>query len=256
MHRREIKTWTASTSEHPTWRNGLDESDRTYLIVAVPKISRKGYAAIVFGRYSGSSGKLKFYPNPEAMGIDRRGLLNAGMHSMIDRADYTSLCCTLEQAKDLLKTLSPEDWVVCPLGELESALKEQRGRADSRSRAPLDGEFVPVEVKVEDPGGITVVATEEKGEPEDPGLKFVIDLLKEQSGAEDIGPDQQLYGADGSPMDSLDTVEAVITLEDRLGVEIPDGTIDGLKTAKELLGKLRENPGWSAALDAHLAKTA
>ena len=164
MIRTEIKVWVASSSTEPTWRDGLDGSDRTYLVLAVPKVSRNGYQAFVFGR-GVESGKLKFYPTPEALGIDRRSLAAMGIDNCRDRSEggmgsgYVRYYATLEQVKKLLEGLDPELWSICPVSELELVLLNDTGRYSSRLRAPEDCEHIPVDMvqdPVTDEGGIKV----------------------------------------------------------------------------------------------------
>jgi hypothetical protein len=165
MHRNEIKIWAADTAAEPTWRDGLGGSDRTYMIVAVPRTSRNGYQAIVYGRFGGTSGKVKFYPNPEALGLDRRVLMNSGFHSVLDRPGepYTRFVCTLQQLKTLLAGLDPEQWVVPPMEGLYTALTEQLGRSTSRQRAPEDHQFEGLKPEdVKDTGGLDSVELQDQ----------------------------------------------------------------------------------------------
>lgn len=160
-HRNQIQNWRAETAPLPTWRDGLGGTDRTYMIIATPHQSRKGYQAIVYGRFGGGSGKIKFYPNPESLGIDRRSLTAMGMHDCLDRPDepYTRYMATLDQVQKLLAGLEPAEWAVCPAGELREALIEQRGRADSLTRHPRDHQMTetsPEPSEVQDAGGIKV----------------------------------------------------------------------------------------------------
>jgi hypothetical protein len=140
MHRNEIQSWSAETNDLPTWRDGLRGSDRTYMIVAVPKQSRKGYQSVVFGRFNGTSGKVKFYPTPEALGIDRRNLMTMGMTEPLERSNepYVRYRATLEQMKQLLTGLEPEVWAICPVEQLHEALTKGLGRDSSLERAPRD----------------------------------------------------------------------------------------------------------------------
>lgn len=140
MHFSTFEHWEAGTSEEPTWRNGLYGSDRTYAFVAVPKVSRNGYKAIVAGRINGSSIRVKFYPNPHSLGIETRQLKELGISHSVSRQYYESFVCSLSGLKDLLDSLDKEVWEVCPTDKLY-LLEAGFGRENSRSRHPSDENF-------------------------------------------------------------------------------------------------------------------
>jgi hypothetical protein len=142
-HRDEITTWTASTSEEPTWRDGLNNKGPQYLFLAVPRISRNGYKAVTYGK-----GKIKFYPSPEGLGLDRRALQALGMRNERDRKDekwrYVRYIANPAQVQKVLDLLPVEDWVIAPEDKWPEVYLNYTGRDSSRARHPEEDE--PFEV--------------------------------------------------------------------------------------------------------------
>ena len=128
------------------------------MIIATPHQSRKGYQAIVYGRFGGGEGKIKFYPSPEALGLDRRDLTKIGLGHCLDRPNepYVRYLATADQVKTILTLmLDPEVWAVCPTDQLVPALTGQLGRDTSLERHPRDHEQALTEPVVVDQGLLT-----------------------------------------------------------------------------------------------------
>lgn len=153
-HRDNIDNWGAATAAEPTWRDGLC-STSSYMFLAVPKISRSGYKAIGYGR-----GKIKFYPSPEALGLDRRELTKMGFFSCLDRSKesvrYVRYLGDLSQINRLLKTLDRSDWDVAP-DNWVVYYRIGAGKPSSRLRhPPADvGFHLPPATPSKDQGGLS-----------------------------------------------------------------------------------------------------
>jgi acyl carrier protein len=266
MDRKQIQNWSASADENqPTWRDGLRGSDRTYMILAVPHVSRNGYRAIVYGRYNGSGGKIKFYPNPETLGIDRRMLQANGFTDVLDRPTepYTRCYATLEQVKLLLGSLDLGEWAVCPLDMIHDALVQQKGRATSRARHPVDSGFEPT-ASLPDPeaGGslaqlastVQSVADKKAEEPvvdaaeasQAKVVEYVAHIISpyliEDDGLADLSKITAEATLESLGLVSLDVVELITQAEDDLGIEIPEKDVEGFKTVGEFTTYLGKNP--------------
>ncbi len=69
----------------------------------------------------------------------------------------------------------------------------------------------------------------------------VVDVIVEQLGVdrEKVTPDAKLIDDLGA--DSLDTVELVMTLEERFSVEVPDEDAEKLRTVSEVVAYIKEH---------------